>query len=116
MGAGMTSAFDPTTLNRLLQLAGPDFAGELLRRLHDDLTTVANRMTADATDCAVVQAQCHVLIALAGTAGAPDLHADADRLHQLALDRDTAGMAALLPAVVRATHDLIRAIAGASPP
>ena len=43
----MTSAFDPTTLNRLLQLAGPDFAGELLRRLHDDLTTVANRMTAD---------------------------------------------------------------------
>ena len=108
--------FDPATLNRLLVLAGPDLAGELQRRLLADLTAVADRMAAARQDCASVQAQCHVLIALAGTAGATALHADADQLHQMALSRDKAGMAALLPKVLRATLGLTRAIAGVRQP
>lgn len=112
----MTTAFQPAAVTRLLQLAGPDLAAELQRRLVDDLARVANCIAVAKGDFAALQAQSHVLIALAGTAGASALHANADRLHQMAIDRDAKGLAALAPQVIDDTRALISAIAALALP
>lgn len=109
------AGFDPAALRRLINLAGPDLAGELQRRLIADLTGVAQNLTDQPGDCARVQAQCHVLIALAGTAGASGLQALAEDLHQMALERNAPAMAGLLPEVLRQTHDLIGDVAAVRP-
>jgi hypothetical protein len=110
----MTAPFDPATLRHLMALAGPDLAAELQRRLVQDLSTVAQHLT-QGPDMPVVQAQCHVLMSLSGTVGDMSLHAMADTLHQAAVDRDAARVAALLPATLLATQSLIAQIVQVTP-
>lgn len=107
----MTAAFDPAPLRHLMALAGPELAPELQRRLVADLSGVLYQLTDGAADLAEVQAQCHVLMSLSGTVGAMALHQMADTLHGAAVIRDSAQVAALLPATVQATQDLITQIA-----
>lgn len=70
---------DSDRLARLLEIAGPADAGELLRRLAGDLTRVRDNMNTalQEPDIAALRAETHVLISLAGAVGA-------ERLHQLA--------------------------------
>lgn len=110
----MTAPFDPAPLRHLMDLAGPELAGELQQRLIEDLSSVARHLT-NAADLPGIQAQCHVLMSLSGTVGATSLHARADSLHQAAVDRDAARVAAMLPATLTATQDLIAQIAQVTP-
>ena len=70
-GAGL----DEERLDRLLEIAGPETAAELLHRLHLDLRLSGDRLARglDLDDWAEVRAQTHVLVSLAGTVGAVEL-------------------------------------------
>lgn len=73
-------------LRRLAEIAGPAAAEELFLRLGEDLERVRAglaRATKDG-DANAIRQHSHVLIALAGTAGATVLHDDAVRLNGLA--------------------------------
>lgn len=78
-GAKEAPLMDPDRLERLLEIAGPADSSELLRRLSGDLTRVRDSIAAalQEPDIAVLRAETHVLISLAGAVGA-------ERLHQLA--------------------------------
>ncbi len=74
---------DPARLERLLDLAGAEVAGELLDRLVDDLGTVARGIAAAAPDRdgTALRAHTHVLISLAGAVGAERLQRLAEALN-----------------------------------
>ena len=80
------AAMDESRLSRLLTLAGPVVADELLTRLDQDLDRVARTLSLALAqgDLPAVRAQTHVLIGLAGTIGALALEADARALNAAA--------------------------------
>ena len=75
-------------LYRLAEIAGPEAARELFERLGEDLQTARSglALAAKSNDLDGIRLHSHVLIALAGTAGAMSLHEDAVRLNGLAHD------------------------------
>lgn len=78
--------FDATRLDRLLALAGPRDAAELLSRIEGDLSDTATRI-ADAlprADSEALRAASHVLVAVAGSVGAQGLEAAARRFNTAA--------------------------------
>ena len=101
---------DPARLERLLDLAGPEVAGELLDRLIDDLGTAARGIAAaaPARDGSGLRSHTHVLISLAGAVGA-------DRLQRLAEALNLAAHATDVPAIDRlgaeAGEELARLVA-----
>jgi two-component system aerobic respiration control sensor histidine kinase ArcB len=80
------------SLARLRQIAGPEAAAELFDRLQDDLATARAGLAraAVARDLGGIRAHSHVIIALAGTAGAMALHEDAVTLNGMAHDNEPA--------------------------
>lgn len=77
---------DEAVFPHLLELAGPELARDLVNRFQEDLTEVG-RQIANAlpkSDLAELRAASHVLIALAGTAGARQLQKDARSYNSLA--------------------------------
>lgn len=90
-----SAALQPATLpdqdtahfERLLDLAGPVAAAELLKHLRTDLIGVRLALpnTADRLDWHVIEAKTHVLIAVAGAIGARRLQAVAETLNQMAV-------------------------------
>lgn len=74
---------DPVRYARLMEIAGPEGAQELLERLREDLRQVQNGlMRALAEPCtSEVRAQTHVLVALAGAVGATALQRLAEALN-----------------------------------
>lgn len=74
---------DTDRLDRLLAHAGTDGAAELLARMAEDLSDVRARLAAavEARDGAVIRAQTHVLVSLAGAAGADRLRHMAEALN-----------------------------------
>lgn len=87
MGATATlPPIDPAPLRRLRAIAGHDAAIELFARLEEDLTCAQAGLKQAAMDgnLAGVRAHSHVIIALAGTAGATRLHDEAVALNGLA--------------------------------
>ncbi|OZA09034.1 MAG: hypothetical protein B7Y02_12130 [Rhodobacterales bacterium 17-64-5] len=87
-GASDPSGLEEQTLIRLLGLAGPTDAPELMRRLRADVQTVAAGMKAGLAraDRAAMRKHSHVLLAIAGTIGAPRIQALATQLNQCAKD------------------------------
>lgn len=79
---------ETAALNRLRQLAGPEAAAELFEKLQEDLESARSGLAkaADLGDLAAIRRHSHVLIALAGTAGALDLHDAAVTLNTMAQD------------------------------
>lgn len=77
---------DPARFDRLLAMAGPATAAELVDRLLDDLCAAERQLTAaqDGPVWATIRAQTHVLIALAGTAGGYRLQHLAEIMNKLA--------------------------------
>lgn len=88
-GEPIAPAFaDLSSLQRLAQLAGPDAAAELFLRLEEDLAAARDGLAAAAQSASYseIRAHSHVIIALAGTAGAMHLHDDAVSLNGMAHD------------------------------
>lgn len=75
--------FDLSGLRRLSQIAGPLASAELFDRMQEDLADARFGLAhASATaDIAAIRSHSHVIIALAGTAGAGSLHDDAVTLN-----------------------------------
>lgn len=73
-------------LQKLARIAGPEAAQELFARLGEDLATARKGLAeaAAAANIAALRQHSHVLIALAGTAGASALHEAAADLNSLA--------------------------------
>lgn len=76
---------DGAALREIMALAGPDMAIRILEQMRTDLAGVAAALLPAISTChwPTIRAQTHVLVALAGTIGAK-------RLHQLAIDANTA--------------------------
>lgn len=85
---------DRVTLSRLLALAGPALAPELMRRLIADLVAVRGGLSQGlaADKLAVLRQNAHVLVAITGTIGATEVYEAALALLQSARadDLDTA--------------------------
>ena len=77
---------EPDQFQQLLQMAGPQMAAELLARLHQDLRAAERGLIAAShgLDWPAVRRQTHIMIALAGTAGATFLHQLAQAINDLA--------------------------------
>lgn len=109
---------DLSSLHRLARMAGPEAAQELFEKLGEDLQTVRTGL-ADAArnkDIAGIRRHSHVLIALAGTAGAHGLHDDAVRLNGLAhADAPNERLFALAHMLDKATEELHRAVRAMAP-
>jgi hypothetical protein len=109
--------FEPDRLRRLLDLVGPTEARAFLAQLDRDLTDCDRNLCAatERLDWTALREASHVLIALAGAAGALALQATAEAMNAAAHARDPAALARLqgqlapdlsrLIALVRATPD-----------
>lgn len=83
--------WDRGALRRLLGLAGPEAAAEILHHLRADLETACTTLgvAQAARDGDALRRTAHVLIALCGTVGATALCAVAEQLHRLVENRAT---------------------------
>lgn len=93
---------DGAALRDILTLAGPEMAIRILQQMRADLEGVAAALkpAIAGSDWAVIRAQTHVLIALAGTIGAMRLHQLAIDMNNAAHDQDTAQVSAQAPALI----------------
>jgi HPt (histidine-containing phosphotransfer) domain-containing protein len=109
--------FDPDRLRRLLNLVGPAEARGFLVQLDKDLSDCADRIAVatERQDWAALREASHVLVSLAGSAGALSLQALAEAMNAAAHERNGADLARLrcqiapdlarLITLVRATPD-----------
>lgn len=109
----------PDRFDTLLAMAGPDLAAELLDRLHEDLSRAERGLLAAShgLDWQGVRAQTHVLMALAGTAGASHLQYLAEEMNMLAhaAPPDRGTFLTLLPQLLEALDALIDFVGRHSP-
>lgn len=93
------TAVDAAVLEQLLNLAGPEGREELRAQLEIDLHTASVALSAAvrAGDLDGVRAQTHVLISLAGTAGAEGLQEIMQGMNAAAHDQDQDMLRAALP-------------------
>ena len=101
------SQLDTPRFHRLLEIAGPQGAIELLSRLIEDLTNVQRqlRIAVQTTDQALLRTHTHVLISLAGAVGADRLHSLAQVLNSAAHKMDNTAITRMSG---EADHDLTR--------
>jgi hypothetical protein len=104
--------FDPKPLQRLLDLIGPAQSPGFLDQFDRDLTDCARALTlaVPGADWPALRDASHLLISLAGSAGAGTLHDQARALNRAAHDQDGAPLAALLPALDRELQALIAVV------
>lgn len=109
----------PDRFSHLLAMAGPDLATELLDRLQEDLLRAERGVLAAShgLDWQGVRAQTHVLMALAGTAGALQLQYLAEEMNALAHTNtpDRGTFLTLLPQLLEALDTLIHFVGRQSP-
>lgn len=76
-------AVDAAQFDRLLAMVGPHVAADLIVQLRADILTAQDHLLAavPAMDWALIRAQSHVVMGLAGTIGAWDLHRLARQLN-----------------------------------
>ncbi|MFN4155386.1 MAG: hypothetical protein ACK4HF_12100 [Paracoccaceae bacterium] len=115
-------AVDQSVFDALLQMAGPEVAPELVAQMTADLRAVAQGLAQGlaASDWAGIRAQTHVLVALAGSAGAHGLERTAQALNLAAHEGDAIRVRALGPGVLAGLDGLIdfveAARTGGTPP
>lgn len=109
---------DNSALRDILVMAGPDTALRILHQMHIDLAATATQIipAIAAADCAMIRAQTHVLISLAGTIGAMRLHGQAVDLNAAAHAEDAAAIATLGGPLLADLAALIALIAARLPP
>lgn len=103
------------SLSRLMDMAGPETARELVIRLDADLVSVAEGLRAAGAkpDWTALRSQSHILIALAGAAGAQRLQDAAEALNAIAHGTDPAELNRLLPyclTLIIVARDRIRSL------
>jgi HPt (histidine-containing phosphotransfer) domain-containing protein len=101
--AGPDAIVDAKVFQRLMALAGPTTALDLLHHLLADLgaATTAIAAAVQPLDKAVLRAQCHILIAVAGSIGAVSVQSDAEHLHKAAQNDDAPQMAVMSAHLLR---------------
>jgi hypothetical protein len=105
--------FDPTRLDRLLTIIGPAQSGVFLGQLAADLADCETALLSDGRhDWTRLRATSHVLISLAGSAGAMALHDAAQALNAAAHAADGAAAAGLRPALLSDLATLIALVRG----
>jgi CheY-like chemotaxis protein len=89
-------------LAKLLEIAGPDLAEELLARFDEDLSSVQSQLAAalPRMDWQGLRKASHVLIALAGTAGMTQLEHSARAFNSAANESNSAAVSTEAPAVM----------------
>lgn len=100
---------DRTVFDALMEMAGPEVAPELVAQMAADLRAVSGAL-ADALaglDWAEIRAQTHVLVALAGSAGARGLGAAAQALNLAAHEAHEARVRELGPSILGGLRGLI---------
>jgi len=104
---------DTSTFLHLLEMAGPDLATELLTRYQEDLATAQTTLqqALPALDWSTLRTASHVLIALAGTAGATALEHSARVFNTAAIDQDQSGVDAHKDSVLDGLAGLLKLIA-----
>jgi hypothetical protein len=106
--------FDPGRLRQLLDLVGPTEARAFLAQLDRDLSDCAGQLSAAAArqDWAQLRDGSHVLMSLAGSAGALALQSRAEALNTAAHDRNAAVLAEIYSHIAPDLNrliDLVRA-------
>lgn len=106
------SGIDLSQLERLLVLAGPANRDILVMRLALDLQQVRDRLASLAlpADWAVLRAQTHVLVALAGAVGADRLRFHAEDLNHLAHEGHRGAATRLIPQVLDGIDALLTVV------
>ncbi len=101
--------FDPTRFQRLLDLTGPAMAGTLLLHLADDLVRCRGLALSgvDGQNWDALREGSHILISLAGSAGALSLQAMAEALNTAAHARDQTMAQSVIPDLVTELDALI---------
>lgn len=106
---------DLVALHALLGCGGPSLADELRRRFLSDLA-VAEAGLRGASSCAAAERHVHVLLGLAGQAGAGRLHGWIGQAHAAARLGDAPRLATLLPILFTGTAALAAVVAGVADP
>lgn len=103
---------DRSRFDRLLEIAGSDGARELLSRLAADLRRVRDNLSAaiPQLDQAILRAETHVLISLAGAVGADRLHTLASTLNAAAHRMDECEIVTLGSEAKSRIDDLLKVI------
>jgi hypothetical protein len=107
--AAESIGLDLEGLHALMACAGPTLAPELRRSLLSDLAAAHAGLRLAGT-CAAAERHAHVLLALAGQAGATALTLKVKNALNAARQGDTAGLATLLPSVLIGTEALITVV------
>jgi HPt (histidine-containing phosphotransfer) domain-containing protein len=96
---------DDDVFDRLLALAGPETAQDLLDRLAEDLSSVRQLLDSATSipDPGLLRQQSHILIGLAGAVGAENLRAHAQTLNDVAHGSTVHDLSPLLS---RVSHQL----------
>jgi len=104
---------DETRFLRLLEIAGPRGATELLLRLHNDLSSVCGKLASSIAtlDHNELRGQTHVLISLAGAVGADRLQRQAEALNSAAHQHEDEAIRTIGKAADRQLRSLIDRIA-----
>lgn len=107
--SGPEPIVDAKVFQRLMALAGPSTALELLDQLMLDLgaATTAVSAAVPTLDKAALRAQCHILIAVAGSIGAVSVQADAEKLHQAVQSDVTPHITAIAARLLDRLHALL---------
>jgi hypothetical protein len=103
----VTESFDDDKFAALLDLAGPEMATELTERLDEDLTNVGLALAKAHGDRAVLQAQSHILVSIAGTIGATKLFELAKHFHAQTQQPEPGSLEADLSDLRKVLHDVI---------
>lgn len=107
--AAESIGLDLAALQGLLDCAGPSLAGELRRRFLSDLAAAHSGLRLAAT-CMAAERHAHVLLALAGQAGAGRLQPRAQQALAAARSGDAPALAALMPGLLAGTEALIAVV------
>lgn len=111
-------SYDPARFRRLLDLAGPENAAQLLTHLAGDLGSArrtAERAAQD-RDWPALRGASHVLISLTGSVGALSLQEMSERLHTATHQEDGTVLPGLMPDLLAELDTLLTIIATTQPP
>lgn len=108
--------FDPTRFQHLLDLAGPGMAGTLLTHLAADLTRCQTLISDGASnhDWAALREGSHILISLAGSAGAQSLQAMTEALNTAVHALDVTTIGSIYPSLNAELEALIALVRASS--
>lgn len=112
MTATRPTDFDPLRLQWLVDLVGPTEAPDLIAQLTADLCNAADQMTlaAPARDWLRLREASHILMALAGYAGATALQRLAKTLNAIAHDPDAEALDRVFPETAAELAALINVV------